>query len=61
MAWDFTQEKEKDYDETFAPITKLRAIRMLLVSKFHIYQNHVDNTFLNGYIMEKVCLTTYEF
>jgi hypothetical protein len=47
-----------DYEETFASITYLEAIRILLAfvaSKyFKIFQMDVKSAFLNGYIEEEV-------
>jgi hypothetical protein len=47
-----------DFGKTFAPITRLEAIRILLVfatSKgFKLYQMDVKSTFLNGVIQEEV-------
>jgi hypothetical protein len=43
-----------DFGETFAPVARIEAIRILLafvVSKgFKLYQMNVKNTFLNGVI-----------
>ena len=47
-----------DYEETFAPIARLEAIRILLAfaaSKgFKLFQMDVKSAFLNGYIEEGV-------
>ena len=47
-----------DYDETFFPVVRLKAIRMLLAfasfMDFKLYQMDVKNVFLNGYIEEEV-------
>jgi hypothetical protein len=54
----FCQKEGIDYKETFAPIARLEAIRILLAfaaSKgFKLYQIDVKSAFLNGYIEEKV-------
>ncbi|XP_014523663.1 uncharacterized protein LOC106779959 [Vigna radiata var. radiata] len=46
------------YDETYSPVARLEAIRILLViasiMKFKLYQMDVKNAFLNGYIKEEV-------
>jgi hypothetical protein len=46
-------EKGIDYEETFAPVARLEAIRILLAfaaSKgFKLFQMDVKNDFLNGY------------
>ncbi|KAK6115589.1 hypothetical protein DH2020_007858 [Rehmannia glutinosa] len=48
------QEEGIDYDETFAPVARLEAIRILLAyscfKNFKIYQMNVKSTFLNGFI-----------
>ncbi|TYK22560.1 F5J5.1 [Cucumis melo var. makuwa] len=47
-----------DFDETFAPVTRLEAIRLLLgiscIRKFKLYQIDVKSAFLNGYLNEEV-------
>ena len=47
-----------DYEETFAPVARLEAIRILLafaVAKgFKLYQMDVKSAFLNGVIEEEV-------
>jgi hypothetical protein len=47
-----------DFGETFAPITRLEAIRILLAfaaSKgFKLYQMDVESAFLNGVIQKEV-------
>ncbi|XP_025979679.1 3-oxoacyl-[acyl-carrier-protein] synthase II, chloroplastic-like [Glycine max] len=47
-----------DYEETYAPIARLEAIRMLLafasILDFKLYQMDVKSEFLNGFIQEKV-------
>lgn len=47
-----------DYDETFAPVTKLESIRMLwayaCLKHFNLHQMDVKNVFLNGIISEEV-------
>ena len=54
----YCQEGSIDYEETFAPVTRWEAIRMLLTctsyKKFILYQMDVKSAFLNGYIMEDV-------
>jgi hypothetical protein len=46
-----------DYEETFAPVARLEAIRILLafsVAKgFKLYQMDVNNAFLNGFLEEE--------
>ena len=54
----YNQEEGIDYDETYAPIARLKAIRMLLAyasyMNFKLYQMDVKSSFLNGFIEEEV-------
>ncbi|KAA0056213.1 putative mitochondrial protein [Cucumis melo var. makuwa] len=54
----YTQVEGVDFDETFAPIARLKAIRLLLgiscIQKFKLYQIDVKSAFLNGYLNEEV-------
>jgi hypothetical protein len=58
VAQRFGQVKGLDFGETFTPIARLEAIRILLVfvaSKgFKLYQMDVKSDFLNGVIHEEV-------
>ncbi|KAL6320974.1 hypothetical protein AAG906_010783 [Vitis piasezkii] len=58
VAQGFNQEEGIDYEETFAPIARLEAIRMLLAfacfKDFVLYQMDVKSAFLNGFINEEV-------
>ena len=58
VAKGYNQEEGIDYDETYAPITRLEAIRMLLVftsfMDLKLYQMDVKSAFLNGFIEEAV-------
>ena len=58
VAQGYSQEEGIYFDETFAPIARLEAIRMLLVfasfKDFRLYPMDVKSTFLNGYINEEV-------
>ena len=58
VAQGYSQEEGIDFDETFAPVARLEAIRMLLAfacfKNFKLYQMDVKSTFLNGYINEEV-------
>ena len=53
VAQGFSQVEGLDFDETFAPVARLEAIRILLAfaaSKgFRLYQMDVKSAFLNGY------------
>ena len=54
----YTQEEGIDYDETFAPVARLEAIRMLLAYAcfmgFKLFQMDVKSAFLNGVLSEEV-------
>ncbi|KAL0537689.1 hypothetical protein IC582_026674 [Cucumis melo] len=58
VAQGYAQVKGIDFDETFALVAKLEAIRLLLdISCFHkckLYHMDVKSDFLNGYLNEKV-------
>ena len=58
VAQGFCQKEGIDYDETFAPVARLEAIRILLAfaaSKgFKLFQMDVKSAFLNGFIEEEV-------
>ena len=58
VAQGYNQQEGIDYDETFAPIARLEAIRMLLAyaayKGFVLYQMDVKSTFLNGFISKEV-------
>ena len=54
MAQGYTQVEGIDFDETFAPVARLEAIRILLAYANHhnilLYQMDVKSAFLNGKI-----------
>ena len=54
----YSQTEGIDYDETFAPVAMLEAIRMFLEfaahSNFKVYQMDVKSAFLNGELNEEV-------
>ena len=58
MAQGYSQEEGIDFEETYAPVARLEAIRMLLAfasqNNFKLYQMDVKSAFLNGYIIEEV-------
>ena len=58
VAQGFNQEEVIDYEETFAPVARLEAIRMLLAfacfKDFVLYQMNMKSAFLNGFINEEV-------
>ncbi|CAL9078723.1 unnamed protein product, partial [Musa textilis] len=58
VAKGFNQEEGIDYEETFTPVARLEAIRMLLAyassKDFKLFQMDVKSAFLNGFISEEV-------
>nr|GEV85798.1 hypothetical protein [Tanacetum cinerariifolium] len=54
----YTQEKDIDYDEVFAPVVRIKAIRMFLAYAsfiaFMVYQMDVKSAFLYGMIEEEI-------
>jgi hypothetical protein len=58
VAQGYSQKEGIDYEETFAPVAHLEAIRILLafsVAKgFKLYQMDVKSAFLNGFLEEQV-------
>ena len=54
----YSQQEGIDYEETYAPIDKIEAIRMFLTyaenTKFKVYQMDVKSAFLNGELEEEV-------
>ena len=54
----YNQIEGVEYNETFAPVARLEAIRLLIAyvahKRFKLYQMDVKTTFLNGYLNEKV-------
>ena len=58
VAQRFNQEEEIYYEETFALVARLKAIRMLLAfscfKDFILYQKDVKSVFLNGFINDEV-------
>ena len=58
VAKGYNQEEGIDFGETFAPITRLEAIRLLLAyassMDIKLYQMDVKSTFLNGIINEEL-------
>ena len=50
----YNQEEGIDYDETFAPVARIEAIRILIAyaahMEFKLYQIDVKSAFLNGYL-----------
>ncbi|GJU40566.1 retrovirus-related pol polyprotein from transposon TNT 1-94 [Tanacetum coccineum] len=58
VAQGYSQEEGIDYDETFAAVAKIEAIRIFLAfatyMNFKVYQMDVKSAFLNGKIKEEV-------
>src|SRR5919202_809639 len=58
VAQGYSQEEGIDYDETFAPVARLEAIRIFLAfsanKNFKVYQMDVKSAFLNGKLNEEV-------
>ena len=58
VAQGFCQKEGIDYEETFAPVARLEAIRIFLAfaaSKgFKVFQMDAKSAFLNGFIEEEV-------
>jgi hypothetical protein len=54
----YAQVEGQDFDETFAPVARLEAIRMFLPyschKNFKVYQMDVKSAFLNGDLEEEV-------
>jgi hypothetical protein len=52
----YAQVEGIDFEETFSPIARLEAIKMLLAfesfNNFKVYQMNVKSTFFNGYLEE---------
>ncbi|KAK2428584.1 putative mitochondrial protein [Trifolium repens] len=58
VAQGYTQVEGLDFDETFAFVARLEAVRLLLgvacILKFKLFQMDVKSAFLNGYLQEEV-------
>nr|GEV27525.1 retrovirus-related Pol polyprotein from transposon TNT 1-94 [Tanacetum cinerariifolium] len=58
VAQGYSWEKGIDYDETFAPVARMEAIRIFLTfatyMNFKVYQMDVKSAFLNGKLKEEV-------
>ncbi|KAJ9549796.1 hypothetical protein OSB04_022339 [Centaurea solstitialis] len=64
VAKGFKQQAGIDYDETFAPVARIEAIRIFLAyaahKNFTVYQMDVKRAFLNGELKEEVYVTQPE-
>nr|GEY82255.1 retrovirus-related Pol polyprotein from transposon TNT 1-94 [Tanacetum cinerariifolium] len=58
VAVGYSQQEGIDYDETFAPVARIEAIRLFLAyvahKDFTVFQMDVKTTFLNGILKEEV-------
>ncbi|GJX95538.1 retrovirus-related pol polyprotein from transposon TNT 1-94 [Tanacetum coccineum] len=58
VAQGYNQQEGVNYDETYAPLTRLKSIRILLAYAcafvFKLFQMDVKSAFLNGFINEEV-------
>jgi len=58
VAKGYNQEEGIDFGETYAPVARLEAVRLLLayacMNNFKLHQMDVKSAFLNGYIDEEV-------
>jgi len=58
VAQGYTQIEGLDFDETFAPVARLKSIRIILSIachlRFKLYQMDVKSAFLNGVLQEEV-------
>jgi hypothetical protein len=58
VAEGFSQKEGIDYEETFAPVARLEAIRILLAfsvaKRFKLHQMDVKSAFLNGMLEDEV-------
>nr|GFD42041.1 retrovirus-related Pol polyprotein from transposon TNT 1-94 [Tanacetum cinerariifolium] len=58
VAVGYSQQERIDYDETFAPVARIKVICLFLVyvahKDFTIYQMDVKTAFLNGILKEEV-------
>jgi len=54
----YNQEEDIDYEETFTPVARIEAIRILIAfaayMEFKLFQMDVKSAFLNGYLKEEV-------
>ena len=58
VAQGYTQIEGIDFDETFAPVTRMESVRLLLAMackmRFKLHQMDVKSAFLNGYLKQEV-------
>ena len=62
VAKGYNQEEGIDYEETYAPVARIEAVRLLLayacLSGFKLFQMDVKSAFLNGFINVATKATT---
>nr|GEV08445.1 hypothetical protein [Tanacetum cinerariifolium] len=60
VAIGYSQQEGIDYNETFAPVARIEAIRLFLAYDAHkdftVFQMDVKTSFLNGILKEEVCV-----
>ena len=58
VAKGYNQEEGIDFDETYVPVARLEAIRLLITFAFYmnfkLFQMDVKSVFLNGFISKEV-------
>ena len=58
VAQGYTQVEGLDFEETYAPVARLEAVRILLAYAYahniKLYQMNIKSAFLNSYINEEV-------
>ena len=61
----YAQVEGQDFDETFAPMARMEAIRMFLAyachKRFKVYHMDVKSAFLNGNLEEKYIWSNLKF
>jgi len=61
VAKGYNQEEGIDFDEIYAPVARLEAVRLLLayacICNFKLHQMDVKNAFLNGFLNEEVYIS----
>nr|GEW02031.1 retrovirus-related Pol polyprotein from transposon TNT 1-94 [Tanacetum cinerariifolium] len=58
VAKGYSQQEKIDFEESFAPVARLEAVRLFIVyaahKSFHVYQMYAKTAFLNGPLKEEV-------
>jgi hypothetical protein len=59
----YTQVEGINFEETFAPVSRMEAIQFLLAyacsKNIKVYQMDVKSTFINGELEEEVCIELF--